>query len=146
MSRRATLQVGLLVLVSLRADAQQSPRPYSEGAVINVQYIRVKPGRFDDYMAFLAGPYKQLREGQKKAGIITGWNVYGSPARDEQDWNVVLTTSYKNMAGLDNLDDRSDPLTKQVYGSLEKDNEAMVKRGDMREIVGDRLIRELIIK
>lgn len=145
MSRRATL-VGLLVLLPVAGAAQQSPRPYTEGSVTNVSYVRVKPGRFDEYMAYLAGPYKQLMEAQKKAGIITGWGVYNSPGRDEEDWDIILTTTFKNMAALDNLDDRTDPIVKQVLGSNEKANEGMVKRGEMRDLVGNRLIRELVIK
>jgi hypothetical protein len=45
-------------------------------------------------MNFLAGPYKQEREAEKKAGVITGWAVYQSDDRDENDWNIVLTTTY----------------------------------------------------
>ncbi|MFL5460450.1 MAG: hypothetical protein ACJ8AP_01145 [Gemmatimonadales bacterium] len=56
-----------LVLAAPTA-AQQSSRPYTEGGVTEVQYIRVKPGHFDEYMTFLAGPYKQQMEAQKKAG------------------------------------------------------------------------------
>lgn len=146
MPRHALRLAGLMILLSTPAAAQQSTRPYSEGSVLNVQYIRVKPGRFDDYMAYLAGPYKQLREAQKKAGIITAWGVYSSPGRTEKDWDIALTTTYKNMAALDNLDDRTDPIIRQVMGSTERANEAMVKRGEMREPVGNRLLRELIIK
>ena len=142
---RATL-VGLLLVLPVAGVAQQSPRPYTEGTVTNVRYVRVKPGRLDEYMAYLAGPYKQLMEAQKKAGIIMGWNVYSSPGSDEKDWNIVLTTTYKNMAALDNLDDRTDPIMKQVFGSNEKGNEGVVKRGEIRDLIGDRLIRELIIK
>jgi hypothetical protein len=50
------------------------------------------------------------------------------------------------MAALDNLRDRVDPVDKQVYGSVDKSNEAMVKRSEMRDIVGNRLLREVIIK
>jgi hypothetical protein len=143
---RRVLLAGLFFITTVPVSAQQSPRPYSEGAVRSVSYIRVKPGRFDDYMAYLAGPYKQFMDAQKKAGIITGWAVYNSPGRDEKDWNIVLTTDFKNMAALDNLDDRTDPIVKQVMGSNEKANEGMVKRGEMRDLVGNRLLRELIIK
>jgi hypothetical protein len=79
-------------------------------------------------MNFLAGPYKQEREAEKKAGVITGWAVYQSDDRDENDWNIVLTTTYKNMAALDNLRDRADPITKQVYGSFDKSDEAIETR------------------
>ena len=137
---------GLLLVLVVPASAQQASRPYSEGSVINVQYIRLKPGQFDAYMAYLAGPYKQLMEGEKKAGVITSWAVYSSDSRDEKDWDLALTTTYKNLAAMDNLRDRSDPVVNQVFGSNEKSNEASIKRGEMRDAVGSRLLRELIIK
>lgn len=145
MPSRALCITGLLLLTAAPVVAQ-SDRPYTEGPVNAVSYIRVKPGQFDHYMAYLAGPYKQLMEAQKKAGIITGWAVYTSPERDDEDWNMVLTTTYKNMAALDNLDDRTDPIQKQVYGSLEKGNEGVVQRGEIRALVGSRLLRQLIIR
>lgn len=143
---RAATLVGFALLLAVPVTAQQASRPYVEGAVTDVQYIRVKPGHFDEYMAFLAGPYKQLMEGEKKAGVITSWAVYSSDNRDDDDWNIALTTTYKNFAAMDNLRDRVDPVERQVYGTLEKSSDAMVKRGEMRDIVGHRLIRELIIK
>ena len=143
---RALSLSGVALLLAIPAAGQQASRPYTEAGVTDVQFIRVKPGHFDEYMAFLAGPYKQLMDAQKKAGVITGWSIYQSDNRDEEDWNIVLTTSYKNMAALDNLPDRVDPITKQVYGSLEKSSDAMVKRSEMRDIVGNRLLRELTVK
>jgi hypothetical protein len=134
------------LVMAVPAAAQQSSRPYSEGTVTDVQYIRVKPGNMDKYMAFLAGTYKQLMDAQKKAGIITEWAVFSSDNRDENDWNIALTTTYKNMAALDNLRDRVDPINSQVFGSVDKSDDAMVKRGEMRDIVGNRLLRQLIIK
>lgn len=143
---RARNLVGFTLLLTVPAAAQQASRPYTEGAVTDVQYIYVKPGHFDAYMAFLAGPYKQLLEGQKKAGVITGWAVYASDNRDQEDWNIALATTYKNMAALDNLRDRVDPINRQVYGSMEKSSDAAVRRSEMRDIRGNRLMRELIIK
>jgi hypothetical protein len=134
------------IILTAPATAQQSSVPYTEGTVTDVQYIRVKPGHLDEYMAFLAGPYKQSMEAEKKAGVITAWAVYSSDNRDEDDWNIALTTTYKNMGAMDNLRDRVDPINTQVYGSVDKSSDAMVKRGEMRDIVGNRLLRQLIIK
>jgi hypothetical protein len=136
----------LILLSAVPAVAQQPARPYTEGPVTDVQFIRVKFGHLDEYMSFLAGPYKQSMEEQRKAGVITGWAVYASDRRDEEDWNIALTTVYKNMAAMDNLRDRVDPIQNRVYGSLEKTNEAAVKRSEMRDIVGNRLLRQLIIR
>ena len=143
---RAPYVFALILLFAAPAVAQQSARPYTEGPVTDVQFIRVKSGHSDEYMAFLAGPYKRLMEAQQKAGVITGWAVYASDARDQEDWNIALTTNYKNMAALDNLRDRVDPINKQVYGSVDQSSEAMVKRGEMRDILGNRLLRQLIIR
>jgi hypothetical protein len=143
---RALSLTGVALLLAIPAAGQQAARPYTEGGVTDVQFIRVKPGHFDEYMAFLAGPYKQLMDAQMKAGVITGWGIHQSDSRDEKDWNIALTTRYKNMAALDNLADRVDPITKQVYGSLEKSSDAMVKRNEMRDIIGNRLLRELTVK
>src|SRR5215210_4185994 len=110
MPSRALYLFGFAIMLTGPATAQQAPRPYTEGPITDVQYIRVKSGHFDEYMTFLAGPYKQLMEGQKKAGVITAWAVYTSDNRDEDDWNIALATTYKNMAALDNLRDRTDPL------------------------------------
>jgi hypothetical protein len=146
MHRRALYLSGLVLLLAVPAFAQQGSRPYTEAGVTNVQFIRVKSGHFEEYMAFLAGPYKQLMEAEKKAGVITGWTVYESDNRDENDWNIALVVNYKNMAALDNLRDRVDPIDRQVYGSTEKSSEAMVKRSEMRDIVGNRLMRRLDMK
>jgi hypothetical protein len=146
MSCRALYLFGVALVLTVPATAQQTSLPYTEGPVTDVQYIRVKPGHFDEYMAFLAGPYKQLMEGEKKAGVITAWAVFSSDNRDAEDWNIALTTTYKNMAALDNLRDRVDPVEKQVYGSLQQSSDAMVKRSEMRDILGNRLLRQLMIK
>ena len=146
MPGRVAYLVSVALLIALPAAAQQASRPYSEGPVTDVQFIRVKPGHFDEYMAFLASHYKRLMEGQKKAGVITDWAVYSSDNRDENDWNVAFATTYRNMAALDNLRDRVDPIDSQVYVSLDRSNDALVKRGAMRDILGNRLLRQLIIK
>ena len=135
----------LATIVSSPAAAQD--RPYSEGPVTVVNYIRVKPGMFDKYMEYLGGNYKRLLEAQKKAGIVTDYAVYSSLPATETDWDVLLTTTYKNMAALDNLDDRTDPITTSTLNqSRVQANQAFGDRGAMRDAVGARLLRQLILK
>jgi hypothetical protein len=64
--------------------------------VINISYIRIKPGMFDKYMKYLDTDYKKNLEAQKQAGIILDYGVYSSPQTAEGDWNMVLTVTYKN--------------------------------------------------
>ena len=60
-------------------------RPFTEGPVIEVTSIRTKPGMFDEYMKWVAGPRKQEMEELKKAGIILSYAVYAAQPRGPQE-------------------------------------------------------------
>ena len=51
-------------LIGMPAMAQ-SNRPYKEGPVTELSYIKIKPGQYENYMKYLAGPYKSLLEAEK---------------------------------------------------------------------------------
>ena len=143
---RALLPAVLLVCVTSIAVAQQ-PRAYTEGPVVVMSYIRTKPGSFDKYMEYLDGNYKREQEGAKKAGLITDYAVYQSMPANETDWDVLLLTTYKNMAAFDNLDNRMDAVTAAtVNQNRDQSNQAYSARGAMRDPVGGRLLRQLILK
>jgi hypothetical protein len=143
---RALLPAVLLVCITSTGIAQQ-PRPYTEGPVVVMSYIRTKPGSFDKYMEYLAGNYKREQEGAKKAGLITEYAVYQSMPANETDWDVLLITTYKNMAALDNLNDRMDAVTASTLNqNRDQSNQAFAARGTMRDVVGGRLLRQLILK
>jgi hypothetical protein len=137
---------GLLSFTALCGIAAAADRPYTEGAVVNVSAIRTEPGKFDEYLAYLAGPYKQLMEEQKKAGIILDWSVYQTVPRSKDDPDLYLTTVFKNMAALDGLDAKSDPIVEKIYGAMDKQTSATIERGKLRTLLGDELIRELVLK
>jgi hypothetical protein len=140
---RVVLPTALLVCLASTGVAQQ-PRPYTEGPVVVMSYIPTKPGMFDKYMEYLAGNYKRLLEAQKKAGLVTDYAVYSSLSATEADWDVLLTTTYKNMAALDNLDERMEAVTASTLKqNREQANQAFGARGEMRDPVGGRLLRQL---
>jgi len=138
--------LGAFAFVALVGVAGAADRPYTEGNVLQVTAIRTEPGMFDEYMKYLAGPYRQLMEEQKKAGIIVGYNFYSAMPRGPKDADLYIVTIYKNMAALDGLDAKSDPITEKIMGSLEQQSSATVQRGKLREIIGDEMIRELVLK
>ena len=121
-------------------------RSYSEGPVTNVSFIKIEPGMFDAYMSYLATTYKSLMEEQKKAGIILDYRVYEAQAQDPGDAYLILTITYKNMAALDGLDDRIEPLQRKVWADRAVAAKASADRGKMRTQLGSELIRELILK
>ncbi len=138
--------LGMIAFGVLANAAVAADRPYTEGPVINVSAIRTQPGMFEEYMKYVAGPYKQLMEEQKKAGIILGWTVYSVVPQGPNDPDLYLITTYKNMAALDGLDEKTDPSSDKVFGSMEKANAAAIDREKIRKLLGDQLMRELVIK
>ena len=137
---------GLLLSFLAFGVAGAADRPYSEGTVQNVASIRTEPGMFDAYVAWLAGPWKQMMEAQKAAGLIVDYAVYSAVPASPQDADIYLVTVYKNMAALDDLDARSDPIMEKLQGSLAEQNKAYVERGKIRTVLGSQLIREAVLK
>ena len=119
---------------------------YTEGPVMTVNFIRTQPGMFDEYLRYLDKTYKPLMEEAKKAGIIVDWAVYNARPRDPQDADLVLTITYKNLAALDNIQARMDPLSKKTFGSLPKAAAAAADREKLRKDLGSQLVRQLILK
>jgi hypothetical protein len=93
---RCALAALALILVGINA-ADSAERPYTEGPVLIVSSIRTEPGMFEEYMKYLAGPYKHLMEEYKKAGIIVG---YSSTRRRHihHTTRSLPVTAYQNLA------------------------------------------------
>jgi hypothetical protein len=126
-----------------RADDSKS---YIEGTVTTVTSIRTKPGMFDAYLKWLDTTGKQLREDEKKAGIIVDYAVYSVTPRSPHDPDLYLTVTYKNMAALDGLDDREEPIMKKLWTTRDAVAKADLDRESLREILGTQLIRRLDLK
>lgn len=144
-----TRALGTLAGISMLfavTGVEAADRPYSEGPVVQVSAVRTQPGMFEEYMKYLAGPYKQFMEDSKKAGLILDYSVYSAMPRGPDDPDLYLTVVYKNYAAPDGLTERSDALTEKIWGNMTQQMEADVKRGQLRTILGDEVIRELVLK
>ena len=136
----------LLAGVGAAGLAVAADRPYTEGAVVTVASIRTEPGKFDDYMAWLGGQRKKAMEAQKPAGVILDYSVYTAAPRGPDDPDIYLVTVYKNMAALDDLDARTDPIYQKVFGDNSQQNAASIARGKLRTQLGSQMLREIKLK
>jgi hypothetical protein len=121
-------------------------KAYTEGTIMEVTSIRTKPGMFDAYMKWLDTTGKQLRDDEKKAGLILDYAVYEVQPRSPHDPNIYLTITYKNMAALDGLSDRVEPIEKKIWATREAGAKAAADRESMREVLGTELVRRLDLK
>jgi len=133
----------MVPILSIAADDEYS---YTEGSVLDVTSVKTKPGMFDTYMQFLRSTFKPMMEEQKKAGIVLSYAVYAGSPRTPKDPDLYLVVEYKNMAALDDLNAKTDPIGKKYFATLSASNKAAADRESVREILGDELIRELKLK
>jgi hypothetical protein len=142
----ATLAVAALSLTATSTVLADDSKSYTEGPVVAVTAIRTKPGMFDAYMKWLDTTGKQLRDEQKKAGIILDYAIYSASPRSPNDPDLYMTITYKNMAALDGLDDRVEPIMKKIFASRDASNKAAADRESLRQILSTELIRKLELK
>jgi hypothetical protein len=142
----ATLAVAALSMSAISPVFADDAKTYTEGPISEVTSIRTKPGMFDAYMKWLDTTGKQLREEEKKAGLIIDYAVFSVQPRSPHDPDIYMVVTYKNMGALDGLTDRMEPLMKKVYASRDAANKANIDRESMREILGSELIQQLNLK
>ena len=146
MKKPLLLLLAAVLTLSTAVTRAEDDHAYTQGPVVLVSFIRTEPGMFEDYMRYLDTTYKTLLEEFKKQGVILDYAVYSAVPRDPQDADLILTVKYKNMAAFDDLQARTDPVVKRVFGSLPKAASASADRGKLRKEIGSQLVRQLILK
>jgi hypothetical protein len=146
MKKPLLLLLAAILTLSTAVTRAEDDHAYTQGPVVLVSFIRTEPGMFEEYLRYLDTTYKTLLEEFKKQGLILDYAVYSAQPRDPQDADLILTVKYKNMAAFDDLQARTDPVVKQLFGSLPKAASASAERGKLRKEIGSQLVRQLILK
>ncbi|HUP01080.1 MAG TPA: hypothetical protein VM737_06115 [Gemmatimonadota bacterium] len=135
----------LALLFSARPGIAQD-RPYTEGTVWEVTYVRTEPGRTEDYLKNLQANWKRVNDAAIEKGYIVSYKILSSPPGDQDDWDLLLLVEYPNMAVFDGADEKFDPIAESLVGARSQQQQATVERGQLRTIMGERLARELVLK
>jgi hypothetical protein len=142
--------VGTLALSVLGAAAvtvhAQVKRPYRNGTVWNVAMIRMKPGMDTAYLDYLATDWKRNQEASKKEGLIVSYKVLTTEGHSPTDWNLLLMTEFKDLASMEANQDKADALAQKVVGDDQKQMQGYRDRSEIREVMGDRLAREIVLE
>lgn len=124
----------------------QSDAPYTEGPVWQITMVKAKYGMGDDYLKGLAKTFKGSLEEAKKQDLILDYKILVGDSANAQDFNIMLMVASKNMAAFDNAREKFDPIAKKVEGTVDQQRATAVKRMEIREIIGDKLMREVTLK
>jgi hypothetical protein len=143
-----TIVLGALLsgALILALHAQPEPLPYTEGTVWAVSMVKVKPGFEEEYLKSLGATWKKTFDEAKKQKLVLSYKVLASDPANRDDWGLLLMVEYKNMAALDGVDEKLRAISLPILGGSEGQKQLMTKRLEVREIVGVKLARELILK
>ena len=144
--RIATALLVALVLTAGVAALAQVSRPYRNGSVWDIGFIRMKPGMETAYLNYVATDWKKHQEELKKDGQILSYKVLTTESHGANDWNIMLMTEYKDMATKEANEAKEDALYQRVIGNDEKQRQGYRERLEIREVMGGRLAREIVLE
>jgi hypothetical protein len=146
--RVACLVLFATFLLPALSKAQTAPaRPYHDGSVWTITFVKVKPGVGLKYMYFLADDWKKEQAALKRANLTLDYKIIETEAHGSNDWDLMLMTEYKDLTSMEANKDKAEAVAMQALSSDDKKMiEGYKDRADWREIVEERLGREIILE
>jgi hypothetical protein len=135
----------LLLMVSVVVVAQVN-RPFRNGSVWSVSFIRMKPGMENAYLKYVASEWKREQEALKKDGQILSYKVITTEAHGSNDWNIMLMSEYKDLATMEANETKADNLAQTVIGNDEAQMQGYRERLQIREVLDVRTAREIVLE
>ena len=124
----------------------QVSRPYRNGTVWDIGFISVKPGMDAAYLNYIATDWKREQEALKKDGQIISYKVLQTEGHSPTDFNLMLMTEYKDLATREANEAKADQLLQTVIGNDEKQMQGYRDRLQIREVLANRLAREIVLE
>jgi len=147
--KRDRILIGLVICLSLVLSVivvAQVRRPYRNGSVWSISFIQMKPGMDTAYLTYVSGDWKREQDALKKDGQIISYKVLQTEGHSPTDFNLMLMTEYKDMATMEANEAKADNLLQTVIGNDEKQMQGYRDRLQIREVLGIRLAREIVLE
>ena len=131
----------VLLLLPFGVVAQDD---YDMGTYWTVTAVDTKPGHFDDYLTDLKAGWRKSLDIQIKDGKVVSYQMFANVNPRDGEPNLWLLVEWKSGAAmLDTPKEYWDAHTKKLWGSQKKGEEEGMKRGELRTLMGDTLMREV---
>ncbi|MDQ5846591.1 MAG: hypothetical protein M3539_14970 [Acidobacteriota bacterium] len=134
-----------ILLLCISVVAQVS-RPYRNGSVWSIGFIRMKPGMESAYLNYIATDWKREQEELKKDRQSLSYKVLRTEGHNPGDFNLMLMTEYKDLATMEANVAKEDALVQRVIGNDEKQRQGYRERLEIREVLAERLAREIVLE
>lgn len=136
----------VLVMAVCAGPAQAYELPYEEGTVWNITFVKTVEGMGELYLKELKALMVPILEEAKKEGIILSYRIFSSPAATPDDWDLMMMTEFENYAALDGLDKKLYDIYEKMAGADDDYEKGAAHRNEIRQILGDKLAIELILR
>lgn len=135
------LILAVLLVVPFGAMAD---RDYNNGSYWTVTSVDTKPGQYDAYLSDLNQVWRKSVEMLIADGKAVSYRMFSNVHARDGEPNLWLLIEWKSAgAVLDAEDEYWDKQEKKLFGSADKGTQANIKRGDLRTIMSQTLMREL---
>jgi len=146
-TNRLVLSMCVVVLIlAVVGYTQTVTRPYRNGSVWSIAFIHTHAGMGNAYLSYLTSDWKREQEALKQQGMILSYKVLTTEAHGTNDWDVMLMTEYKDLATMEANEAKAEAMTTSLLGGDQKIEQGYRERTAIRDIVGERLAREIILE
>lgn len=143
---KALAVASLCVVVLTAATSWAADRSYTTGSVWTATLVRVKAGMDQQYLNDLAGNWKRAMDEMKKQDMILSYKILDGNSANKDDWNLIILVEQKTWGVFDTPPEKFDAIAEKLIGTEKQQVEMLVKRSEVREIVGIKNLQEIVFK
>ena len=133
----------LLLAVSVYGQVHKY---FTPGTVWGVTTIRIHPGMDQAYLQYLDTQLKKESEISIKNGFMKSYKILRG-RDDDSSWNMLILREYDSFASLEKNEEKADEVLRQATGiDDQKGMEGYMDRSKIRDVMGTKFMRELILK
>ncbi len=137
--------VSVLLLLAVSAFGQVH-KYFTPGSVWEVTMINIHSGMDQAYLQYLDTELKKESEISIKNGFMKSYKILRSQGDDGQ-WNMLILREYESFAALEKNEAKADEVLRQSTGiDDQKGMQGYMDRSKIRDIVGSKFMREIILK
>jgi len=137
----------ILVLLLLAVSVYgQVHKYFTPGTVWGVTTIRIHPGMDQAYLEYLDTQLKKESDISIKNGFMKSYKILRSQD-DDSGWNMLILREYDSFASLEKNAEKADEALRQATGiDDQKGMQGYEDRAKIRDVMGTKFMRELILK
>lgn len=133
----------LLLAVSVYGQVHKY---FTPGTVWGVTTIRIHPGMDQAYLQYLDTQLKKESEISIKNGFMKSYKILRGQD-DDSSWNMLILREYDSFASLEKNQEKADEVLRQATGiDDQKGMEGYMDRSKIRDVMGTKFMREVILK